>query len=91
MAGAEGIEPPLSALEALVIPFDHAPVGYSIANYSVLATLFLSFFLMELMFAAEFAETGAFQLLAVEALEVALGVVVIVLAHRALEADKVIL
>lgn len=43
------------------------------------------------MFAASIAKTGAFQLLAVEALEVAIRVVIIVLALRALEADEVIL
>lgn len=46
---------------------------------------------MQLVFAAGAAKTGAFQLLAVEALEVAIGVVIIVLALRALEANEVIL
>lgn len=46
---------------------------------------------MQLVLAAGVAKAGAFQLLAVEALEVAIGVVVIVLALRALEANEVIL
>ena len=82
MAGAEGIEPPLNALEALVLPLDHAPVG---------PTLLLCFFFVKLVFAAEFAKTHAFELHAVSFLQVAVSVIVIVLALRALEANEVIL
>lgn len=46
---------------------------------------------MQLMFAAEFAEAGAFQLHAVGVFQVALGMIVIVLALRALEANEVVL
>ena len=95
MAGVEGIEPPLTALEAVVIPLDHTPVVLSMAEYGRRASrrdgLFLPFFRVIGVFAAIGAMLAQGQLMAVLAPQIAAGVIVVVLALRALEANEGVL
>ena len=63
----------------------HATRAWAIlTQYPRILCSFLRLLLMQLMLAAGVAKPGAFQLLAVEALEIAIGVVVVILALRAL-------
>ena len=69
MAGVEGIEPPLTVLETVVIPLDHTPVG--LRSISL-----LGFFDVCLVLTTAFAEFFQLQFVAVLAPQVAVSVVV---------------
>lgn len=97
-AGVLGFEPKLMVLETIVLPLTLHPQGFSYTKTreSIITgfwffALFLGFFVVFLVLAASFAELFDGQLVAILATEVAVSVVVVVLAFRALQPDEIVL